>query len=68
MENEETYTIIDKKGDEILSDMNALFVDFIQECDHMIALYKHQRYTQAEQLKTKLSDQLDDVMRIGEKR
>jgi hypothetical protein len=59
----EKYQITDKDGNEVLADVSGSLFDFIQECDRMISLYKNQRYTQAEQLRDKLSERLDDVMR-----
>jgi hypothetical protein len=46
-----------------LADVSGSLFDFVQECERMISLYKNQRYTQAEQLRDKLSERLDDVMR-----
>jgi len=46
-----------------IADVSGSLFDFVQECDRMISLYKNQRYTQAEQLRDKLSERLDDVMR-----
>lgn len=57
------YQITDKDDNEVLSDANGSLLDFVQECERMISLYKDQRYTQAEQLRDKLSERLDDVMR-----
>ena len=45
------------------TDVSGSLFDFVQECERMISLYKNQRYTQAEQLRDKLSERLDDVMR-----
>ena len=59
----EKYQITDKDGNEVLTDVSGSLFDFIQECERMISLYKNQRYTQAEQLRDKLSERLDDVMR-----
>ncbi len=58
----EKYQITDKDGNEVLVDVSGSLFDFIQECDRMISLYKNKRYTQAEQLRDKLSERLDDVM------
>ena len=58
----EKYQIIDKDGNEVLTDVSGSLFDFVQECERMISLYKNQRYTQAEQLRDKLSEKLDDVM------
>ena len=52
-----------KDGNEVLADFSGSLFDFVQECERMISLYKNQRYTQAEQLRDKLSERLDDVMR-----
>ena len=60
---EEKYQITDKDGNEVLANVSGSLFDFIQECDRMISLYKNQRYTQAEQLRDKLAERLDDVMR-----
>jgi hypothetical protein len=59
----EKYQIIDKDGNEVLADVSGSLFDFVQECERMISLYKNQRYPQAEQLRDKLSERLDDVMR-----
>lgn len=59
----EKYQITDKDGNEVLPDVSGSLFDFVQECERMISLYKNQRYTQAEQLRDKLSERLDDVMR-----
>lgn len=59
----EKYQITDKDGNEVLADVSGSLFDFVQECDRMISLYKTKRYTQAEQLRDKLSERLDDVMR-----
>ena len=59
----EKYQITDKDGNEVLADVSGSLFDFVQECERMISLYKKQRYTQAEQLRDKLSERLDDVMR-----
>lgn len=48
---------------EPVTDVSGSFFDFIQECERMILLYKNKKYTQAEQLRDKLSERLDDVMR-----
>ena len=50
-------------GNEVLADVSGSLFDFVQECERMISLYKNQRYTQAEQLRDKLAERLDDVMR-----
>ena len=63
----EKYQITDKDGNEVLADVSGSLFDFIQECERMISLYKNQRYTQAEQLRDKLSERLDDVMRCYSK-
>lgn len=59
----EKYQITDKDGNEVLADVSGSLFDFFQECERMISLYKNQRYTHAEQLRDKLSERLDDVMR-----
>jgi hypothetical protein len=63
MKNTEKYRIVDNEGCEVLADVSVSLLDFVQECERMILLYKNQRYTQAEQLRDKLSERLDDVMR-----
>ena len=50
-------------SNEVLNDISDSLLDFIGECNRMISLYKNQRYTLAEQLRDKLSERLDDVMR-----
>ena len=59
----EKYQITDKDGNEVLADVSGSLFYFVQECERMVSLYKNQRYTQAEQLRDKLSERLDDVMR-----
>ena len=59
----EKYQITDKDGNEVLADVSGSLFDFIQEYERMILLYKNKRYTQAEQLRDKLSERLDDAMR-----
>lgn len=39
--------------------------EFIDEVEYMQGLYGKQRYTQAEQVRDKLAEKLDDVMRSG---
>jgi hypothetical protein len=63
MENVEKYSITDNEGNEVLADVSGSLFGFIQEVDRMISLYKKQRYTQAEELKDILADELDDLMR-----
>lgn len=41
-------------------------VDFIEEIEYMQELYSNKRYTQAEETRDKLADQLDDLMRLGQ--
>lgn len=59
----ENYQVIDKEGNEILSNLSGSLFDFIKECERMISLYKNQKHLQAEKLRDKLSERLDDVMR-----
>ncbi len=40
--------------------------EFIDEVKYMQRLYQNQRYTQAEALRDKLAEELDDVMRLEE--
>ena len=40
-------------------------VDLIEEIEYMQELYANARYTQAEATRDKLSEQLDDLMRLG---
>ena len=63
MENAETYKIIDSQGNEVLADVSVSLFDFINDVDNMRQLYRLSRYTQAEQLRDKLTEKLDDVMR-----
>lgn len=39
--------------------------EFMDEVEYMQGLYGKQRYTQAEQVRDKLAEKLDDVMRAG---
>lgn len=50
-------------GNEVLADVSGSLPDFIKECDRMIKCYENRRYIQAEQLRDKLSEKLDDIMR-----
>ena len=63
MENAETYKIIDSQGNEVLADVSVSLFDFINDVDNMRQLYRLSRYTQAEQMRDKLAEKLDDVMR-----
>lgn len=63
MENVEKYSITDNEGNEVLADVSGSLFEFIQEVDRMIVLYERGKYTQAEQLKVKLANDLDDLMR-----
>ena len=63
MENAETYKIIDSQGNEVLDDVSVSLFDFINDVDNMRQLYRLSRYTQAEQMRDKLAEKLDDVMR-----
>lgn len=40
-------------------------VDFIEEIEYMQRLYSNARFTQAEAVRDKLAEQLDDLMRLG---
>ena len=61
----EKYQITDKDGNEVLADISVSLLEFIEEVKHMMSLYGNKRYTQAEAKRDKLSEQLDDVMRLG---
>ena len=63
MENAETYKIIDSQGNEVLADVSVSLFDFINDIDNMRQLYRRSKYTQAEQMRDKLAEKLDDVMR-----
>ena len=64
----EKYQITDKDGNEVLADVSVSLLEFIEEVEHMMSLYGNKRYTQAEAKRDKLSEQLDDVMRLGDER
>ena len=64
----EKYQITDKDGNEVLAEVSVSLLEFIEEVKHMMGLYGASRYTQAEQTRDKLAEQLDDVMRLGNKR
>ena len=64
----EKYQITDKDGNEVLADVSVSLLEFIKEVKHMMSLYGNKRYTQAEAKRDKLSEQLDDVMRLGNER
>lgn len=64
----EKYQITDKDGNEVLADVSVSLLEFIEEVKHMMSLYGNKRYTQAEAKRDKLSEQLDDVMRLGNER
>ena len=68
MENTEKYRIVDNEGNEVLADVSVSLLEFIEEVKHMMSLYGNKRYTQAEAKRDKLSEQLDDVMRLGNER
>ena len=62
MENTEKYRIVDNEGNEVLADVSVSLLEFIEEVKHMMSIYGNKRYTQAEQLRDKLLERLDDVM------
>ena len=64
----EKYQITDKDGNEVLAEVSVSLLEFIEEVKHMMSLYGNKRYTQAEAKRDKLSEQLDDVMRLGNER
>ena len=68
MKNTEKYRIVDNEGNEVLADVSVSLLEFIEEVKHMMSLYGNKRYTQAEAKRDKLSEQLDDVMRLGNER
>ena len=59
----EKYQITDKDGNEVLTDISVSLFDFINDVDNMRQLYRRSAYTQAEQMRDKLAEKLDDVMR-----
>ena len=65
METTEKYRIVDNEGNEVLADISVSLLEFIEEVKHMMGLYGASRYTQAEQTRDKLAEQLDDLMRLG---
>ena len=68
MKNTEMYRIVDNEGNEVLADVSVSLLEFIEEVKHMMSLYGNSRYTQAEAKCDKLSERLDDVMRLGNER
>ncbi len=44
---------------------NELLIRLIREIGYMIDLYGNKRYTQAEALRDKLAEKLDDIMKLG---
>jgi len=62
------YIIVDNEGNEVLADVSVSLFDFIQEVKHMMSLYGASSYTRAEQIRDKLAEQLDDIMRLGNER
>ena len=68
MENTEKYRIVDNEGNEVLADVSVSLLEFIEEVKRMMDLYGASRYTQAEQIRDKLAEKLDDVMRLGNER
>lgn len=46
-------------------DVNESLFEFIKEVKYMMDLYGTGRYTRAEQMRDKLAEQLDDIMRLG---
>ena len=63
MENTEPYQIIDSKGNIVLLDISVSMFDFFNDVDDMRQLYNLSRYTQADEMRDKLAERLDDVMR-----
>ncbi len=68
MENTEKYRIVDNEGNEVLADVSVSLLEFIEEVKYMMGLYGASSYTMAEQTRDKLSEQLDDIMRLGNER
>ena len=68
MGNTEKYRIVDNEGNEVLADVSVSLLDFIEEVKYMMNLYGSSSYTRAEQIRDKLTEQLDDIMRLGNER
>ena len=68
MENTEKYRIVDNEGNEVLADVNASLLEFIEEVKNMMGSYGAGSYTRAEQTRDELAEKLDDVMRLGNER
>lgn len=68
IENEQGYRIIDSDGNEVMSGINQFFLEFIHSVNHMIALYGYGNYTNAEKARDNLAEQLDDIMRLGNRK
>ena len=68
MENRNNVQNTTNVGNEVLADVSVSFLEFIEEVKHMMSLYGNSRYTQAEAKRDKLSERLDDVMRLGNER
>ena len=45
-------------------DLPDELIEFNEEVDRMMCLYKSQRYTQAEELRDELAKRLDDIMSL----
>ena len=60
---------IDSMEDELnlfsIHNVSGSLLEFNDDVDRMIELYKAHRYTQAEQLRDELAERLDDIMRLG---
>lgn len=65
----EEEDFIDSMEDELnlfsIHDVSGSLLEFNDEVDRMMGLYKAHRYTQAEELRDELAKKLDDIMRLG---
>lgn len=58
----ESFSIVNRKGEVILTGLSESFIDFVYELNRMVELHNDKRFTQAEQLKAKLAEDMEDLL------
>ena len=70
-DNQVSISVLNTLLDQQLPEQLALYgvsgslLEFEDDVNRMMELYKAHRYTQAEQLRDQLAERLDDIMRLG---
>ena len=70
-DNQVSISVLNTLLDQQLPEQLALYgvsgslLEFEDDVNRMMELYKIHRYTQAEQLRDELAERLDDIMRLG---